>query len=177
MRCSRIGGRSRAAGSSKHWDLLAFKGSVPYSVWPEADSMRKALASFAIFLMAVAAIVRGFAIPVVHAHEHMPLAPVSANSDAAALGTDCDPASHAAATDTAVDAACADMTHEHPSEKSKEHTAKVCSGSGACCGVLLTVDTRKSAAPDKYMPESVRALVLAGVQPAGLDRPPSFNSI
>jgi hypothetical protein len=138
--------------------------------------MRKAIASFAIFLMAFAAVLRGVAVPVVHAHEHMPLAAVSADSEVAVAGTGCDPASHATAPDDAVATACDGMTHEHPSEKSEGHTAKICSGSGACCGVLLTLDPQVTSAAAKYTPESIRALNLVGVQPAGLDRPPSFDS-
>lgn len=130
--------------------------------------------------MVFAAMLRGVAVPIVHAHEHMPSAPISASGDVAVVATDCDPASHAAATDAAVDAACDGMTHQHASTKSKpgsERTAKICSGDGLCCGVLLSLEAAAAAAPDKYMPESVRIVTPAGVEPAGLDRPPSRLSV
>lgn len=127
--------------------------------------------------MAVAAVLQGFVVPIVHAHEHMPLAPAAATSDAAVVDTSCDSASHSTTTDAALDVACGGTTHEHAPEKSKGHTAQGCSGNGACCGVLLGLQAAASAAPDKYTPDNDRTLTLFGVEPAGLDRPPALLSV
>lgn len=172
--------KTRGMAAREWLSVRWFFALEPTAVCPAqsmARRMRKTVASFAIFLMAFAAVFRGVAIPIVHAHEHMAPAPVHAVAGASAADAACDPAGHGASS-AAADEACDSIAHEHAPDPSKaKPDSGACSGNGACCGVVLSLDTPSATAPAKAEAERARIVPLTGVAPVRLDRPPSRSSV